>query len=170
MVSQLKHCKSETTGQFVFLLFPSCWSCYKNLLHFRLFLFSLSFCIDHERDLNLLRYHIPRTWLHAGENLLVLHEEVGGDPSKISVLTRTGEEICGIISQSDHPPPDTWKPKVGFKSVVPQVRLSCDEGWHIASVSFASYGTPKGNCGAFIPGSCHLNVSTVVQKVTITSS
>ncbi|KAI5656979.1 hypothetical protein M9H77_25772 [Catharanthus roseus] len=112
-------------------------------------------------------YHIPRTWLHAGENLLVLHEEVGGDPSKISVLTRTGEEICGIISQSDHPPPDTWKPKVGFKSVVPQVRLSCDEGWHIASVSFASYGTPKGNCGAFIPGSCHLNVSTVVQKICV---
>ncbi|GJW16761.1 beta-galactosidase 8-like protein, partial [Tanacetum coccineum] len=35
-------------------------------------------------------YHIPRTWVNPGENLLVLHEELGGDPSKISVMTRNG--------------------------------------------------------------------------------
>lgn len=112
-------------------------------------------------------YHVPRTWLHAGENLLVLHEELGGDPSRISLLTRTGQEICGIVSDSDHPPVDTWKPHVGFGSTVPQVRLACDEGWNIASVNFASFGTPKRKCGALVPGSCHRNVSSIVQLVNL---
>ncbi|XP_039044081.1 beta-galactosidase 8-like [Hibiscus syriacus] len=36
-------------------------------------------------------YHVPRSWVHPGENLLVVHEELGGDPTQISVLTRTSQ-------------------------------------------------------------------------------
>ncbi|XP_047322873.1 beta-galactosidase 8-like [Impatiens glandulifera] len=33
-------------------------------------------------------YHVPRSWLKPKENTLVLFEEIGGDPSKISFATR----------------------------------------------------------------------------------
>nr|KAJ0216962.1 hypothetical protein LSAT_V11C300124710 [Lactuca sativa] len=46
-------------------------------------------------------YHVPRTLVHPGENLVVLHEELGGDPSKIYVLTRTGLKVCGHVLEDD---------------------------------------------------------------------
>ncbi|KAI8525419.1 hypothetical protein RHMOL_Rhmol13G0229200 [Rhododendron molle] len=110
-------------------------------------------------------YHIPRTWVHSGENLLVLHEELGGDPSRISFSTRAGQEICAHVSEFDPPPVDSWKLTSEFIS--PEVRLACERGWQIASVSFASFGTPTGHCGAFSPGSCHANVLLIVQKACI---
>lgn len=72
-----------------------------------------------------------------------------------------------MVSQSDPPPVDTWKPQLGFGSIAPQVRLACDEGWHIASVKFASFGTPEGNCGSLVTGNCHRNVSSFVQQVNV---
>ena len=114
----------------------------------------------------MFRHHIPRTWVHPGENLLVLHEELGGDPSKISFLVRTGQKVCALVSEADPPPADTWKPKLKFLSQSPEVRLTCEQGWRITSVAFASFGTPTGDCGAFSPGSCHTNVLSTVQKVT----
>ncbi|KAI9197857.1 hypothetical protein LWI28_005597 [Acer negundo] len=83
----------------------------------------------------MLRYHIPCTWIHRGENLLVLHEELGGDPSLVSLLTRAGQDICSFVSEADPPPVDSWKPNVEFKSQIPQVRLACDRGWHISSIN-----------------------------------
>ncbi|KAM4102132.1 hypothetical protein ACB094_05G200400 [Castanea mollissima] len=112
-------------------------------------------------------YHIPRTWVHPGENLLVLHEELGGDPSKISLLTRTGQEICAHVSEADPPPADSWKPNQEFNSQVPEVRLNCEQGWHINMINFASFGTPRGNCGTFSPGICHVNVTSIVQQACI---
>ncbi|KAL0353143.1 UNVERIFIED_CONTAM: Beta-galactosidase 6 [Sesamum angustifolium] len=109
-------------------------------------------------------YHVPRSWLQPGENLLVIHEELGGDPSKISVVTQNAQLICGRVSEGDLPPADTWEPGVGFASRTPLLRLSCETGWHVASVRFASFGTPEGNCGALSPGSCHANVSSIVHK------
>ncbi|KAL0012698.1 hypothetical protein SO802_007806 [Lithocarpus litseifolius] len=110
-------------------------------------------------------YHIPRTWVHPGENLLVLHEELGGDPSKISLLTRTGQEICAHVSEADPPPADSWKPNKVFNSQIPEVRLNCEQGWHINIINFASFGTPRGNCGTFTPGICHVNMTSIVQQV-----
>ncbi|KAL2475471.1 Beta-galactosidase 8 [Abeliophyllum distichum] len=112
-------------------------------------------------------YHIPRSWLYPSENLLVIHEELGGDPSKISLSTRNVQVICGHVSEADLPPADTWKPRVGFISQTPELRLACEEGWQIASIRFASFGTPRGNCGEFSPGSCHANVSSIVQQVCV---
>ena len=35
-----------------------------------------------------IRNHVPHSWLHPEKNILVLLEEVGGDPSRISFGTR----------------------------------------------------------------------------------
>ncbi|TXG47309.1 hypothetical protein EZV62_026603 [Acer yangbiense] len=112
-------------------------------------------------------YHIPRTWIHPGENLLVLHEELGGDPSLVSLLTRDGQDICSFVSEADPPPVDSWKPNVEFESQIPQVRLACERGWHISSINFASYGTPEGSCGTYSPGTCHIDALSIVEKVCI---
>ncbi|KAK9936284.1 hypothetical protein M0R45_013133 [Rubus argutus] len=112
-------------------------------------------------------YHIPRTWVHHGENLLVLHEELGGDPSKISVRTRTGQEICAYVSDTDPPPAHSWKPNSEFTSQNPEVQLKCEQGWHITSINFASYGTPAGNCGTFTVGSCSADVLTIVEQACL---
>ncbi|KAJ4831396.1 hypothetical protein Tsubulata_020415 [Turnera subulata] len=112
-------------------------------------------------------YHVPRSWVHPGENLLVLHEELGGDPSKITVVTVTGQEICSTVSEDDPPPADSWKPNLELVSQTPEVRLTCEQGWRIASINFASFGTPQGNCGAFSPGHCHADVLDIVQKACI---
>lgn len=113
----------------------------------------------------MCRYHFPRTWVQDGLNLLVLHEELGGDPSKISVLTRTGQEICGQVSESDLPPVDSWKLNTESIPQHPEVRLACEKGWQITSINFASYGTPQGYCGTFSQGSCHLDVLSAVEQV-----
>ncbi|XP_019170092.1 PREDICTED: beta-galactosidase 8-like isoform X1 [Ipomoea nil] len=112
-------------------------------------------------------YHIPRSWLHPGENLLVLHEEFGGDPSKISLATRNGEEICAHISQADPPPVGSWKMNQAFESQHPELQLSCEGGWKIGSIRFASFGTPRGECGTLSPGNCHSNVTSILQQVCV---
>ncbi|KAI4368179.1 hypothetical protein MLD38_016766 [Melastoma candidum] len=108
-------------------------------------------------------YHVPRSWLNPEENLLVLHEEIGGDPTKISLLTRTGQEICAHVTQQDPPPVNSLKPK-SFDTWVPKVQLECEKGWRITSVSFASFGTPKGSCGTFTQGACKADVLEMVKK------
>lgn len=111
------------------------------------------------------RYHIPRSWVHPGENLLVLHEELGGDPSRISILTKTGQEVCAHISESDPAPVDSWKLNSPIKPM-PEVRLICEQGWKITSINFASFGTPEGQCGKFSHGTCSGdNVLPIIQKV-----
>ncbi|XP_052201192.1 beta-galactosidase 6-like isoform X2 [Diospyros lotus] len=109
-------------------------------------------------------YHIPRSWVHPGGNLLVLHEELGGDPSQISFSTRTGQVVCSHVSETDPPPADSWKPKSSFVFQTPQVRLSCEQGWFITKIVFASFGNPTGHCGAFSLGSCHNDVLPIVQQ------
>lgn len=111
------------------------------------------------------RFHIPRSWVHPGENLLVLHEELGGNPSIISILTKTGQEVCAHISESDPPPVDSWKPNSQIKPM-PEIKLNCEQGWQITSVNFASFGTPEGQCGKFSDGSCSGdNVLPIIEKV-----
>ncbi|KAG8385614.1 hypothetical protein BUALT_Bualt03G0063400 [Buddleja alternifolia] len=112
-------------------------------------------------------YHVPRSWIQPGENLLVIHEELGGDPSTISLLTRTGQQICSRVSEDDLPPADTWERSVNFVSRTPELRLACESGWHIASISFASFGTHVGKCGALSPGSCHTDVSSILKQACV---
>ncbi|KAK1260473.1 Beta-galactosidase 6 [Acorus gramineus] len=114
-------------------------------------------------------YHVPRSWVvDSGENLLVLHEELGGDPSKITVSTKSGHGVCAHISESDHPPIDLWEPGSGFNQSSPEVQLSCYNEWKIVSINFVSFGTPTGQCGKFSHGNCSAhNAIQIVQEACI---
>ncbi|ERN14823.1 beta-galactosidase 8 isoform X1 [Amborella trichopoda] len=114
-------------------------------------------------------YHVPRSWLNPTGNVLVLLEELGGDPTKITIVTRTGQQICSHASESDIPPVDFWdKNKLDFEAVSPEVRISCERGWQISSVDFASFGTPQGKCGLYSHGSCSAkDVLSLVRKTCV---
>jgi hypothetical protein len=111
------------------------------------------------------RYHVPRSWLKPSSNLLVLFEETGGNPFKISVKTVTAGILCGQVSESHYPPlrkwstPDYINGTMSINSVAPEVHLHCEDGHVISSIEFASYGTPRGSCDGFSIGKCHASNS-----------
>ncbi|KAL0671069.1 hypothetical protein Bca4012_033773 [Brassica carinata] len=114
------------------------------------------------------RYHVPRSWLKPDSNLLVLFEETGGNPFKISVKTVTAGVLCGQVSESHYPPLRKWSTPgfmngtMAINSVAPEMHLHCEEGHVISSIEFASYGTPRGSCEKFSTGKCHASKSLSV--------
>lgn len=110
------------------------------------------------------RYHVPRAWLQATGNLLVLFEEIGGDVTSISVVTRSASAVCAHIEDSQPPPVESWNDRSQEGSA--QAVLECADGQHISHIKFASFGNPRGSCGHFHHGKCHAKESLqVVQKV-----
>ncbi|XP_020106800.1 beta-galactosidase 15 isoform X2 [Ananas comosus] len=116
-------------------------------------------------------YHIPREWLQDFDNLLVLFEETGGDPLKISLKTHSTKTICAEVAENHYPPLSAWSHPdvingiISINKVAPEVHLRCDEGHVISSITFASYGTPNGSCQKFSRGNCHAPSSlSVVTK------
>eukprot|EP00249_Psilotum_nudum_P027019 c34249_g1_i1 orf=587-3136(-) len=108
-------------------------------------------------------YHVPRSWLKPRDNLLVLFEEQGGDPSGISVVVRVIDRVCGFISEDYPPPINSWPFTNG--NPPPQMRLQCGKGQMINHIQFASFGTPTGRCGNFQRGLCHAAVSlSIIEK------
>uniref|UniRef100_A0A1D1YR98 Putative beta-galactosidase 10 n=1 Tax=Anthurium amnicola TaxID=1678845 RepID=A0A1D1YR98_9ARAE len=82
-------------------------------------------------------YHVPRSFLKPGEpNTLVLFEEAGGDPAKVSFQTVTVGTACGDVDEGR------------------TMALSCQGGRTISGIQFASFGDPRGTCGSFHKGSC----------------
>ncbi|KAJ7563919.1 hypothetical protein O6H91_03G130300 [Diphasiastrum complanatum] len=116
-------------------------------------------------------YHVPRAWLNPTENLLVLFEEIGGDPSGISLGIRSYVSVCSHVTQT-HPPPIftrldlTTGNRVLSNVTTAQLQLDCEPGYKVSSITFASYGTPKGTCASFQEGKCHAksSLSVVVQE------
>ncbi|KAL0358520.1 UNVERIFIED_CONTAM: Beta-galactosidase 9, partial [Sesamum angustifolium] len=106
-------------------------------------------------------YHIPRSWLQASDNLLVVFEETEKNPFEISIKSRYTETICAEVSENYYPPLHAWSlPKtsngtISLKHTVPEIHLRCDAGNTISSVKFASYGTPQGSCQNFSRSNCH---------------
>ncbi|XP_068665550.1 beta-galactosidase 9 [Aristolochia californica] len=106
-------------------------------------------------------YHIPRSWLQPSDNMLVIFEETGGNPLKISTMLHRTDRICALVSESHYPPlhmwshPDVVSGKISINSIAPEMRLNCDDGQMISSITFASYGTPHGSCLSFSQGNCH---------------
>lgn len=100
-------------------------------------------------------YHVPRSWLSQTGNFLVVLEEWGGDPSKISMVKRAVTSVCAEIAE--------WQPTLdglhNKGSGRPKVHLSCNHGQKITNIKFASFGTPLGACGRFFEGSCHAHKS-----------
>lgn len=123
---------------------------------------------------SITRYHVPRSWLQASNNLLVIFEEIGGNPFEISVKLRVPRILCAQMSESYYPPlrewlhPDIIDGKVSISDMKPQIHLQCENGQIISSIEFASYGTPRGSCQNFSKGNCHSpNSLSVVSEVYI---
>lgn len=118
------------------------------------------------------RYHIPRSWLQASDNLFVIFEETEKNPFEISIKSQITETICAAVSENQYPPLHAWsQPKskngtISLNQSTPEIQLSCDAGSRISSVKFASYGTPQGSCQNFSRGNCHSpNSYLVVSQV-----
>ncbi|KAI5021218.1 hypothetical protein ZWY2020_055063 [Hordeum vulgare] len=81
-------------------------------------------------------YHVPRSFLKAGEpNTMVLFEEAGGDPTRVSFHTVAVGAACAEAAE-----------------VGDEVALACSHGRTISSVDVASLGVTRGKCGAYQGG------------------
>ncbi|XP_054776094.1 beta-galactosidase 7-like [Prosopis cineraria] len=91
-------------------------------------------------------YHVPRQYFSNKENILVLFEEVGGNPQNISFQTVSVGTVCANAYEGAN------------------LELSC-EGGKMSKVEFASFGNPQGQCGSFQKGSSDASTSmSVVEK------
>lgn len=98
----------------------------------------------------------------------MLFEEIGGDISKVSVVTRSAHAVCAHINESQPPPIRTWRPHRSIDAFnnPAEMLLECAAGQHITKIKFASFGNPRGSCGHFQHGTCHANKSMeAVRKV-----
>ncbi|XP_074285017.1 beta-galactosidase 8 [Silene latifolia] len=116
-------------------------------------------------------YHVPRTWMKQSDNVLVVFEEIGGDPTQISFARRQIGSMCSHVSESHPPPVDTWNPEKTGKKVGPVLSLECPSPDQvISSIKFASFGTPQGSCGSYAHGRCKsIKSLPVVQKACVGS-
>ncbi|KAL6295642.1 hypothetical protein ACE6H2_003784 [Prunus campanulata] len=112
-------------------------------------------------------YHVPRSWLKPTQNLVVVFEELGGDPSKITLVKRSVAGVCADL-QEHHPNAEKFDIDSHEESKTlhqAQVHLQCVPGQSISSIKFASFGTPTGTCGSFQQGTCHAtNSHAIVEK------
>ncbi|KAL9241232.1 hypothetical protein vseg_015363 [Gypsophila vaccaria] len=112
-------------------------------------------------------YHVPRSWMKETGNVLVVFEEIGGDPTQISFATEQMGSMCALVSELHPPPVDKWgSPKVG-----PVLSLECPSpNQVISSIKFASFGTPQGTCGSYAHGRCESDKTLpIVQKACVGS-
>ncbi|TVU36334.1 hypothetical protein EJB05_18266 [Eragrostis curvula] len=112
-------------------------------------------------------YHVPRSWFHPSGNTLVVFEEKGGDPTKITFSRRVVTSVCSFVSE--HYPTinlESWeRSTTNGGSAGAKVQLSCPKGKNISSIKFASFGNPSGTCRSYQQGSCHHpNSVSVVEK------
>ncbi|KAH6810206.1 beta-galactosidase 3 [Perilla frutescens var. frutescens] len=111
-------------------------------------------------------YHLPRSWLKPTQNLLVLFEELGGDPTRITLTKRSVTTVCAEITEY-HPNSKRWQTESNGKTQVfhqPKVHLHCGPRQSISSIKFASFGTPSGTCGSFQQGTCHAPTSYAILE------
>ncbi|KAK2400438.1 beta-galactosidase [Trifolium repens] len=111
-------------------------------------------------------YHVPLSWLKPTQNLLVIFEELGGDPSKISLVKRSVSSVCADVSEY-HTNIKNWHIDNYGKSEEfrpPKVHLHCSPGQTISSIKFASFGTPLGTCGNYVQGACHSPTSYAILE------
>lgn len=121
------------------------------------------------RSVSLSDTEVSRPTLldNSGTESASSSEEIGGDPSKVSVLTFASQEIWAVISEVDSSLVDSWISNSESTWNGLQVRLSCDAGWLITSNSFASFKNPQGSCGSFSPGACHADAVSTVEQVCL---
>ena len=119
-----------------------------------------------------LRYNVPRSFLKPTGNLLVLLEENGWNPLQISLDTVSISQVWGHVTASHLASVSSWiehnhraKNPAKISGRRPKVLLACPSKSKISRISFASYGTPLGNCRSSLAvGTCHPQNSTAVVK------
>lgn len=124
---------------------------------------------------SIFRYHVPRSWLKASNNFLVILEETGGNPLGISVKLHSASTVCAQVSQSYYPPMQKLlnasllgQQEGSSNDMIPEMNLRCRDGKIISSITFASFGTPGGSCQSFSRGNCHAPSSkSIVSKVKL---
>ncbi|XP_076894152.1 beta-galactosidase 8-like [Bidens hawaiensis] len=120
-------------------------------------------------------YHVPRSWLKPSGNVLVLFEEIGGDPTQISFTTQELESLCAQVSESHSLPVEAWSQdnttRKSHTKPKPRILLECPHPNQVISlIKFASFGTPQGKCGSFSHGYCRSpNALSIIQKACIGS-
>ncbi|GAU32172.1 hypothetical protein TSUD_68430 [Trifolium subterraneum] len=119
-------------------------------------------------------YHVPRSWLKASNNFLVISEETGGNPFGISVKLHSASLVCAQVSESYYPPLQKLVnaslngQEVSSNDMIPEMHLRCRDGHIISSITFASFGTPEGSCQSFSRGNCHAPSSmSIVSKACL---
>ncbi|KAB1218433.1 Beta-galactosidase 1 [Morella rubra] len=118
-------------------------------------------CLSNCGEASQRWYHVPRSWLNPTGNLLVVFEELGGDPNGISLVRRQIDSVCADIYEWQ-PSLINWQMQASGKvnkPLRPKAHLWCGPGQKISSIKFASFGTPEGTCGSFREGSCHAHKS-----------
>ncbi|CAI9105117.1 OLC1v1003974C1 [Oldenlandia corymbosa var. corymbosa] len=121
-----------------------------------------------------LLYHVPRDWLKPSGNVLVLFEQIGGDPTQISFATKQSGSLCSTVSESHPMPVDMWNTldqDSSSEKAGPTLSLECPHPNEvISSIKFASFGTPEGTCGSFSHGKCSSKKAlSLIQKACIGS-
>ncbi|KAF3327137.1 beta-galactosidase 6 isoform X1 [Carex littledalei] len=117
-------------------------------------------------------YHVPRSFLQEGANTMVLFEEIGGDPTKISFATKKTGSLCAHVSEM-HPPQvnSVAYPEmtVSIQKPGPLVHLTCPGPDQIINeIKFASFGNPQGTCGSYSHGECSsTDALTVVEQACV---
>ncbi|XP_015973400.3 beta-galactosidase [Arachis duranensis] len=103
-------------------------------------------------------YHVPRSWLRLSGNYMVVFEEWGGDPTRISLVKRTTDSVCADIYEDQ--PTLKNREKLDSGNVIrPKAHLWCPPGQKMSQIKFASYGLPHGSCGNYRQGDCHAHKS-----------
>lgn len=91
-------------------------------------------------------------------NVMVVFEEIGGNPKKIDILVVDRDTICSVVTENHLPQVSNFERKDNkFKSVADAVKgahLTCPDNKIVQKVEFVSFGDATGACGAFTPGKC----------------
>ncbi|CAN6561112.1 unnamed protein product [Malus baccata var. baccata] len=97
------------------------------------------------------KYHVPRSFLQADDNVLVLFDEFGGEPNNVNLQTVTIGKVCANAHQGGG-----------------TLELSCQGGKIPSNLRFVSFGDPKGTCGSFSRGICESPLAfSVIEEACI---
>lgn len=80
-----------------------------------------------------IRYHLPRSWLKPSQNLLLLFEELGGNPARIALVKRSLTGVCADVTEY-HPNIKNWQiESYGQVQQIhkPKIHLHCEPGHSI---------------------------------------
>ncbi|RIA04457.1 hypothetical protein BRARA_K01318 [Brassica rapa] len=101
------------------------------------------------------------SWLKPSQNLLVIFEEIGGNPSAVSLVKRSVSGVCAEVSEY-HLNIKNWQLESYGKGQTfhrPKVHWKCSPGQAISAITFASFMTPLGKCGSYQQGECAVMIS-----------